>query len=166
MDFISAIINAVTILPTPPNGTPAELATDGIAFFSTWIARIGGLIAFIGAIKFALSIKSDDAKEQLGAVLVMVSGFMIVSAVNNLSIFNIPSTYSTAAANAEFAAILKFIGKWTRRVGGVGLLIGSLMFGFSIKDNNAATKVTSLKTVSAGAMAMAVSAILPTFAYM
>lgn len=154
------------VLPEPPGGTPAEIAQNGIDFFSTWIARTGGLIAFIGAIKFALSIKSDDAKEQLQAVLIMVSGFMIVSAVRDLSIFDIPSSYSTTAANKEFSAILTFIGKWTRRVGALALFIGSLMFGFSVKDNNAGGKITSLKTVSAGSLAMAVSAVLPTFAYM
>lgn len=163
MNFITAIM---AILPTPPSGTPAELAADGIGFFGTWIARIGGLIAFIGAIKFALSIKSEDAKEQLQAVLIMVSGFMIVSAVRSIDIFNIPATYSEAAANNEFAAILRFIGKWTRRVGALALLLGSIMFGLSIKDNNANNKVSSLKTISAGAVAMAVSLILPTFAYM
>ncbi len=156
----------MAILPTPPTGTPAELAADGIEFFSTWIARIGGLIAFVGAIKFALSIKSEDAKEQLQAVLIMVSGFMIVSAVHSIDIFNIPATYSEAAANNEFAAILRFIGKWTRRVGALALLLGAIMLSFAIKDNNANSKVSSLKTISAGATAMAVSLILPTFAYM
>lgn len=155
-----------SILPEPPTDTPANIAQNGLAFFSTWISRIGGLVAFIGAIKFALSIKSEDAKEQLQAVLVMISGFMIVSAIRDLSIFNIPSVYSDVAANNEFSAILSFIGKWTRRVGALALLLGALMFGFSVKDNNAVGKVTSLKTISAGGLAMAVSAILPTFAYM
>lgn len=155
-----------SILPTPPSGTPAQLAAEGVGFFTTWIARIGGLVAFIGAIKFALSIKSDDSKEQMQAILVMVSGFMIVSAIRDLSIFNIPATYTEAAANAEFASILTFIGRWTRRVGALGLLLGAVMFGFAIKENNATTKVTSLKTISAGGLAMAVSVLLPTFAYM
>ena len=41
--------------------------------FARWISRVGGLVAFIGAIKFALSIKSEDAREQLQAALIMVS---------------------------------------------------------------------------------------------
>lgn len=159
----------LSILPTPPSGTPSEIAQTGLDFFSTWIARIGGIVAFIGAIKFALSIKNEDAKEQLQAVLVMISGFMIVSAIRNLSIFSIPNTgliSPETAATLEFFAILKFISKWTRRVGALALLIGSLMFGFSVKDNNANGKVNSLRTISAGGITMAVSAILPTFANM
>lgn len=152
-----------TILPTPPTGTPAELAQDAFSFFELWIARIGGIVAFIGAIKFALSIKSDDAREQLLAILMMVSGFMIKSAIADLSIFNIPATYSDTAANAEFQSIMRFIGDWTRRVGALGLLLGAVMFGFAIKDNNAGTKVTALKTITAGAMVAAISVMLPLF---
>lgn len=160
LDLVAALAN---ILPTPPSGTPAELAADGITFFETWIARIGGLVAFIGAIKFALSIKDDNAREQLLGVLVMVSGFMIQSAVNDLSIFNIPASYSDAAANLEFQSILSFIGKWTLRVGGVGMLIGGIMIGFSIKDHNVGAKVTALKTFATGAIVATVSTMLHTF---
>lgn len=160
MEMITVLAN---ILPTPPVGPPNTLAQEGIEFFGLWISRIGGLVAFIGAIKFALSLKSDDSKEQLLAILTMVSGFMIRAAVMDLSIFNIPASYSVAAANAEFASIMNFIGDWTRRVGALGLFIGAIMFGFAIKDNNATSKVTALKTFVAGAVIAAVSVLLPTF---
>lgn len=154
------------ILPEPPTGTPADIAKDGLEFFETWIARIGGIIAFIGAVKFALSMKDDDSKEQLHAILTMISGFMIVSAVRNLSVFDIPDYYSSATANMEFISILDFISKWIRRVGAFALFTGAVAFGFSIKESNAAGKVTSLKTISAGSLAMALSAVISTFAYM
>lgn len=140
-----------------------EIAENGITFFETWISRLGGLVAFIGAVKFALATKSDDAKEQLLAILTMISGFMICDAVGDLSVFDIPSYYGEYTANAEFQSILKFIGKWTRRVGAMGLLIGAIMFGLSVKDNNAATKITALKTIVAGAMVAALSGVLPLF---
>ncbi len=145
------------ILPSVPSGTPGELAQDAIDFFSIWIGRIGGIVAIIGAIKFALSIKSDDPKEQLQAILIMVSGFMIQSAIS-AGLFNIPASYTDAAATAEFQSILRWIGKWIRRVGAFGMCIGAVSFAFAIKDNNAVTKITGLKTMAAGAMAMALSA--------
>ncbi len=151
------------ILPTPPAGTPNQLAADGISFFALWISRIGGLVAFVGAIKLALSIKDDNAKEQLLAVLVMVSGFMIKEAVYDMNIFRIPATYSEAAADAEFQAILRFIGKWTRRVGAFGMLMGAVMLGFSLKRRDAGQKVIALRTISAGGIVAAVSSILHTF---
>lgn len=163
MVLLGTIAVIASILPPSPTGTPAELAADGITFFSTWIARIGGIVAFVGAIKFALSIKDDDAKEQLLAVMTMVSGFMIQAAVNDLSIFQIPAIYTDAAATLEFQSILTFIGKWIRRVGAVGLFLGSIMFGLSIKEHNAAQKVISLKTIAAGAIVISVSSMLHTF---
>ena len=159
------ITTLAQILPTPPTGTPAIVAKEALDFFSTWIARAGGMIAFVGAIKFALSIKSEDSKEQLQSIFVMISGFMIVSAIRNLGVFNFPGTYSTANADAEFASILSFVGKWIRRVGALGMLIGSTMFGFAIKDNNATTKVNSLKTIASGGLIIAISLMLYTFAY-
>ena len=125
------------ILPdTGAPANPAALAQTGLEFFGTWISRIGGLVAFIGAIKFALSIKSDETRDQLPALLTMVSGFMIQAAIANLGIFELATT------NAEtiFQNILLFIGRWTRRVGAAGTLVGAVMFGFSIKDNNAVGK--------------------------
>jgi len=156
---LPVIMNFLAILPNPPTGTPAQLAAGAITFFTLWISRLGGLVAFVGAVKFALSIKSEDAREQVLAVLTMVSGFMIVSAVTNLNIFN----FGTAGAEAEFTAILTFIGRWIGRVGALTLFIGSLMFGFAIKDNNAAVKVTALKTIAAGAITAAVAVLLPQF---
>ena len=151
------------ILPNPPTGTPNELAKDGIEFFSIWIARIGGLVAFIGAIKLALSLKDDNAKEQQLSLLVMISGYMIKAAVSDLNIFHIPAVYSEAAANAEFQAILSFIGKWIRRVGAFGMFMGAVMLGLSMKSNDAGQKVNGLKALSSGGIVVAVSSILSTF---
>lgn len=163
MELLSHFSTLLSILPTPPTGTPSSVATTGISFFSLWIGRVGGLIAFIGAIKLALSIKDEGSKEQMLAVLVMVSGFMIKAAVYNLDIFKIPATYSVQASNAEFQAILRFIGKWTRRVGAAGMLFGAVNIGLSLSSNDAAQKVIGLKSLSSSGVVVAVSAILSTF---
>lgn len=163
MELLSHFSALLNILPTPPSGTPNAVAADGINFFSLWISRVGGLVAFIGAVKLGLSIKDEGSKEQMLAVLVMVSGFMIKAAVQNLGVFNIPATYSVQASNNEFTAILNFIGKWTRRVGAVGMLFGAVNIGLSMSSNDAAQKVNGLKALSSGGVVVAVSAILSTF---
>ena len=163
MHIIENFSTLLTILPVPPTGTPNEIAKTGIEFFATWIIRLGGLIAFIGAIKLALSIKDDNAKEQLLAILVMVSGFMIKAAVSDLNIFHIPAVYSEAAANSEFHAILGFISKWVRRVGAAGMFFGAIMLGLSFKSYDAGQKVNGLKTISSGGIVVAVSTIISTF---
>ena len=43
-----------------------------------------------------------------------------------------------------------------------GTLVGAVMFGFSIKDNNAVGKVAALKTFATGAIVVSVSGILHT----
>ena len=150
-----------TILPTSgPPASPAMLAQTGLIFFGTWISRIGGLVAFIGAIKFALSMKSDDTREQIPALLTMVSGFMIQAAITNLGLFEL----ATSDAEVIYQNILLFIARWTRRIGAAGSFIGAVMFGFAVKDNNAVGKVTALKTFAAGAIVVSVSGILSTFA--
>jgi hypothetical protein len=159
MTFPDFFASLTTILPLPPVETPAEIAQTGIDFFGLWIARIGGIVAFIGAIKFALSVKSDDARDQLNAVLIMVSGFMIRSAVRNLGIFSL----TTADTDTIYTSIMTFISTWSRRVGALAAMIGAVMFGFSFKDENAATKINGLRTFAAGAICVSVSGLLTVF---
>ena len=61
-----SLLPVAAILPTLPTvTTPSDLMHGAIEFFNTWIARIGGIVALIGMIKFALSIKNEDARESL-----------------------------------------------------------------------------------------------------
>lgn len=149
---------------TDPSGAILNLL--GNITLSTWIARVGGLVAFIGAIKLALSLKNEDAREQIQAAMITVSGIMIQAAIGNLGVFKFPSgSYTTAAANAEFTSILDFIGGWTARVGGIAMLLGGIMFGFAIKDSDAGSKVSGLKALAAGGITIAVSGLLKTFVF-
>lgn len=154
-----------TVLDTPPITDPSGAVQNllGDITLSTWIGRVGGLVAFIGAIKLALSIKNDDAREQIQAALIMVSGFMIQAAIGNLGVFNMPSgSYTQAASDLEFQSILGFIGGWAVRVGGIAMLLGGIMFGLALKDSDAGSKVNGLKTVAAGGIVIAVSGLLHT----
>ena len=144
---------------TDPTGAVQNLLMN--ITLSTWIGRAGGLIAFVGAIKLALSVKNDDAREQIQAALIMVSGFMIQAAIGNLGIFNMPSgAYSQAASDLEFQSILGFIENWAVRVGGIAMLFGGIMFGLALKESDAGSKVNGLKTLAAGGITVAVSGLL------
>jgi hypothetical protein len=147
-------------LPTPPSGTPAQIAQIAINFFALWIARVGGIVAFVGAVKFALGVKSDEAGEKVQGLLTMVSGFMIVSAVTSLNIF---TATGGAGINAEFLSIMGFIRRWTSVLGGAVTFVGGVMFALSIKEENATAKVTAMKTFAAGAIVMAASQVLHLF---
>lgn len=122
------MLDGETLIPPDPSIASPSDAVDHLLLhidFSRWISRVGGLVAFIGAIRFALSVKSEDAREQLQAALVMLSGFMIQAAIGNLGVFNMPPVYTDAAATLEFQSILDFIGGWSRRVGALAMLLGA-----------------------------------------
>ena len=114
---------------------PNEAIKTGITFFSTWIARIGGIVAFIGAVKFALSVKSEDGKEQMTALLVMVSGFMIRAAIKEMNLFN---SYSAAGMDLEEFNISE--GQITddvmlsRDFNGMGIIVSDDFFNEIVKD--------------------------------
>lgn len=50
-----------------------------INFFITWLRRIGAVVALVGAIMFALAIKSNDAEQKQSGLLTMVAGFVVVA---------------------------------------------------------------------------------------
>lgn len=155
---------ATNILPIPPSGTPAEIASSGLEFFEKWIYRIGGIIAFVGAVKLALSAKGDDEKEQLLSVFIMVSGFMIQSAIKELNVFDVTTgSYTSAQADIAFNSLMTFASKWVKRVGRFGVLIGAIMFGIAVKENNATTKVNAVRALAVGSMVTAIGAILTSF---
>jgi hypothetical protein len=155
MDFMTFL----SPLPSPPTGSLPELAAGAIDFFSGWISRIGELVAFIGGVKFALAFQNEDAREQLQSALIMVSGFMIVAAVNDLSLFE----FGASGAEAEFQSILTFISAWVGRIGGIALLLGAVILALALKDKDAAKKITGLKTMAAGGMTSSLALMLPTF---
>lgn len=160
MSFLALLTTPPITAPywaAPPTGTPEELMHGGIDFFSLWIARIGGVVALIGMIKFALGIKSENAQEMISALLTAISGFIIMEYVT--STFSFTGT----PADAEFKNIMTFAMKWVRRVGAFAFFWGALSFGFAIKDNNAASKVTALKTIAAGGVTIAVQGIWTVF---
>ncbi len=163
MDHLFALLTAFfTAFPEAPSGSPADMAVEGITFFETWISRIGALVAFAGAVKLCLSLKNDDGREQLTAILTMVSGFMISAAVGGLGVFQIPNTYTEAAATTEFRSILSFVSRWIRRVGAAGFLFGAIMTAMAIKENNPAPKANGVQVMAIGGMIWAISSIINT----
>lgn len=61
-------------------------------------------------------------------------------------------------ADDSFDNMVKFITKWFTRIGMVVALVGGIMFGFGIKDDNADTKQRGLMTLVAGLVVAAICA--------
>ena len=65
---------------------------------------------------------------------------------------------STTGATAEssYTTVLTFFITWLRRIGAAVALIGGIMFGLAIKDNNAEQKQAGLMTMVAGFVVVAI----------
>ena len=104
----AAIAPAVVAMPVQPmllfaagGTTPAAGSGSGstsadssyksvVNFFVTWIRRIGALVAFIGAIMFALGIKDNNNTEtKQQGVLTMVAGFVVIAITTAISMFDL-----------------------------------------------------------------------------
>lgn len=163
--FFPILLEAAPLLPEPEHfnvgQVSAYLSNWGVSgAFQLWMGRIGGIIAFIGAIKFALSIKTDDSREMIQSLLIMVSGFMIVNAVQSLGLFE---WNASDDGQMMFEQIMNFIKHWVIMVGSAAMLFGGVQFGFAIKDENPAGKLSGLKTLAAGAICISLAGILTTF---
>lgn len=60
-----------------------------IDFFVTWITRIGWLVAFVGAIMFALAIKNNDAEQKQNGLMTMIAGFVAAAVCMAADMFNL-----------------------------------------------------------------------------
>ena len=155
---IPLLAAASSWLPVPTSGSPEHILPDLLLIFETWIGRIGGVVAFVGAVKLAGAARSEDEREVIQSAFTMVAGFMISISVGQWALFKIGSDPDT-----EFQSIMNFIGAWTSKVGMAVLLFGSINFGFSIKDNNATSKVLAIKAMATGGIIVAVSGTLSSF---
>ena len=73
-----------------PQTTGAEAAYQStINFFITWIRRVGWMVAFVGAIMFALAIKNHDAEQKQAGLLTMVAGFVVAALCLASNMFNL-----------------------------------------------------------------------------
>lgn len=58
-----------------------------VKFFATWIGRIGGVIALVGAVMFGFAQKNDDPDAKQRAVNTMVSGIIVFAISQAASFF-------------------------------------------------------------------------------
>lgn len=152
----------VLYLPTLPPHDDATVLLDSFLTkavdFKDWISKVGGLIAFIGAIYLAKAVRSDDEKEGIQAALTMVAGFLIKDAIATMTIFTI-----NGDAAKEFSLLTNFASTWVSRAGMIGLFLGSVQLGWAIKDNNAAAKVNATNGMISGAIVVAIAGSISIF---
>ena len=60
-----------------------------ISFFALWIGRIGLVVAFVGGIMFALSIKNEDSEQKTRGIMTFASGCVVFALSKSLNLFGI-----------------------------------------------------------------------------
>jgi|GEM_PF-2396270 len=60
-----------------------------VNFFIKWFRRIGGLVAFVGGIMFALAIKNNDAEQKQNGLMTLVAGFATAAICTGVSMFDL-----------------------------------------------------------------------------
>ena len=90
MTFMLAAFTMVSsaAAPAAPAGAEGTYQTV-IQFFITWLTRIGMLVGLVGAIMFALAIKSNDAEQKQAGLLTMVAGFVVAAVCGAADMFNL-----------------------------------------------------------------------------
>ena len=89
--FTSAVVTSLTALTAfAAGGAGSEAAYQStITFFITWIRRIGMMVAFVGAIMFALAIKNNDAEQKQAGLITMIAGFIVAALCAASDMFNL-----------------------------------------------------------------------------
>ena len=74
----------------------AEGEADGVETFNTvvqfivdWVARIGLVIGFIGAVQFALGFKDDSADGKTRGLMCLASGFIVFAVAKAYDMFTV-----------------------------------------------------------------------------
>lgn len=147
-----------------PSGSSATAFDSLIGDFATWINRIGGLVMFFGAVKFALALKDGDSKDKTLALLTFVAGAIIIDVSTNSAsghyLFNVPTEYNSTTATTHFNNLTAFVSSWTKKIGAFLGFVGATELALSIRNNDANAKVSAMYTLMTGGLIIAVAVLI------
>ena len=72
--------------PTLPNQPAGALWQNLLNIISGWVLRLGGVIIFVGGVKFGLAWLNNDADKKSAAISTIIGGALITSLVGFVSI--------------------------------------------------------------------------------
>lgn len=79
----------MTTIPTAAEGSNTESIDGFITFACDWLFKIGGTVALIGGVMFALSWNREDAEGKSKALLTLMAGFMLVAISQSPGLFGL-----------------------------------------------------------------------------
>jgi len=85
--FIGSLF--VCITPVFAEGSNTTSIDGFITFVCDWLLKIGGVVALVGGVMFALGWQRDDAEGKSRGLMTMMAGFMIIAISQSPSIFGL-----------------------------------------------------------------------------
>jgi len=77
-----------TVFANPLDATRGEEQFNSLVeFLATWIGRIGGVVAFVGVVQFALGVKSQNPDEKINGLKTLVAGIMVFAVAQAYAFF-------------------------------------------------------------------------------
>lgn len=89
---LSNIVLMSLILGTTPvyaAGSNTSSIDGFITFVCDWLLKIGGVVALIGAVMFALGWQRDDAEGKSRGLMTMMAGFMVIAISQSKGLFGL-----------------------------------------------------------------------------
>lgn len=74
------------------SGEAEAMFDNVVVFFADWIGRVGLVVAFVGAVMFGFSVKSDDPEGKQRGLTTMVAGFIVFAVTKSLNLFGITTS--------------------------------------------------------------------------
>ncbi|MBR3044986.1 MAG: hypothetical protein IKI45_10930 [Oscillospiraceae bacterium] len=105
----------------------------------------------------------NQKNKKFAKIFTVLFTIAVVTSLTAVTAFAAGGAGGGGGSEAAYQSTIEFFITWIRRIGMMVAFVGAVMFGFSIKDNNAVGKVAALKTFAAGAIVVSVSGILHTF---
>ncbi len=75
--------------PAPGGGEGVDTFNTVVEFIVDWVARIGLVVGFIGAVQFALGFKDDSADGKTRGLMCLASGFIVFAVAKAYDMFTV-----------------------------------------------------------------------------
>ena len=86
---MAASLMGITCFAAGEGGEGVETFNTVVEFIVDWVARIGLVIGFIGAVQFAMGFKDDSADGKTRGLMCLASGFIVFAVAKAYDMFQV-----------------------------------------------------------------------------
>lgn len=77
------------VMPAAPRTEGVDTFNTVVQFIVDWVARIGLVIGFVGAVQFAMGFKDDSADGKTRGLMCLASGFIVFAVAKAYDMFTV-----------------------------------------------------------------------------